>query len=53
MTMRGILWFLEVVLLPTLPPYRSDTSINFFFGEWEKVLEAQLMRAGGYGKKDD
>jgi hypothetical protein len=24
--------FLEDVLFPTLPPYRSDTSINFFFG---------------------
>jgi hypothetical protein len=27
--------FLKVVFLPTLPPYRSDTSINFFLVGWE------------------
>jgi len=25
-----------LVILPTLPPYRSDTSINFFLGEKDK-----------------
>jgi len=28
----GLAQFLECVLLPTLPPYISDTSINFFLG---------------------
>jgi hypothetical protein len=28
----GLALFLECVLLPTLPPYRSDTSISFFKG---------------------
>jgi hypothetical protein len=87
--LRGNAQFLECALLPTLPPYRSDTSINFslfaplppppdkevihfnndrykelFFlqkeganlshlGAGQQVLEAQLIRAGGYGKKEN
>jgi len=35
---EGLARFLEGVLLPTLPPYRSDTSINFFLGDKERLI---------------
>jgi hypothetical protein len=38
--------FLECVWLPTLPPYRSDTSINFFLGSEEKGLISLLWGMG-------
>ena len=65
-SLGGVAQFLTLVLLPTLPPYRSDTSISFFLGGgsgggdnfspkrgWGKrVFEAEPLRVGGYGKKD-
>jgi hypothetical protein len=56
--------FLAFVLFPTLPPYKSDTSISFFMGVggegeyslssggWgEKVLKAQPFGRVGMGRK--
>jgi hypothetical protein len=34
----GLALFLECVLLPTLPHYRSDTSISFFSGGQESSI---------------
>jgi hypothetical protein len=46
-----IIQFLECVYLPTLPPYRGDTSIYFFLGVGlKRWKEAKPFWAGGYGK---
>jgi hypothetical protein len=36
-----------LVVFPTLPPYRSDTSINFFLGERKKGFSPSIRAAGG------
>ena len=48
---EGIARFLALDILPTLPPNRGFTSLHSPFWGDEKVLEAQLMRVGGVGRK--
>jgi hypothetical protein len=44
--------FLEGVFFPTLPPYRSDTSINFFLvGGVKRALALPQGRRAGKDKK--
>jgi hypothetical protein len=45
--MGGIARFLKLVKLPTLPPYGSDTSINFFLGVVKRALALPKRAVGG------
>jgi hypothetical protein len=45
--MMVLVWFLKCVVLPTLPPYRSDTSISFLLGS----SDSDISHSTGVGKE--